>query len=156
MDLLIEIAAVAIVYTLLAILIQRKIGNPRKVSELQAKMNGKLKEYKEKSKAGSVVKEEIDAIQKELGAISSELMRHQMKPMIVSLAFVALVLYVLLPALIAQQPQTVSLFSMTLSDRTAFILIALVVGMPISIYLLINDRKRLKATQSTAQVQTNT
>jgi uncharacterized membrane protein (DUF106 family) len=151
---LIELAVAAVMYALFSVTVQRKLGNIKRVRELQATMKAKMDEYKQKIKNNAAT-EELSVIQKDLGSISTEMMKHQMKPMIVIFPLFIVVFYLILPALFPLT-QTISVFSFTLSYRTTFIIIAAVLGVTLSSSLMIYDKKKYKAQlQATTQTSTN-
>ncbi|MDE1860286.1 MAG: DUF106 domain-containing protein [Candidatus Micrarchaeota archaeon] len=145
---LIGLICFAIAYSIFSVMMQRRLANMPRVSELQRNMKTKMDEYKTKAK-GSASNDELSKIQSELGAISSELMKHQLKPMLVIFPVFIVVFYFFLPAIFP--PQTaVTLFSYPLSYRSTFVVVAAVLGIALSSTLMLRDRRKYKKTAPAA------
>lgn len=143
LDLLgIEVTLVAVAYVLVTIGLQRRLANPRKTYEAQdriKKMTAELTELT-KSKADQVV---LAAKQKEITGVLSESMRSQMKPMFVVLPLF-LVLYYLIFPVVFPTAFNVSLFSMSLSYKTYFVVVAFVLGLIISTSFMAYDKAQMR------------
>jgi len=129
-------------YAIFSVFMQRKLSNVDKMYELRATMNQKTKELMDMAK-NNAPKEQMADHQKQLTSISMQSMKNQMKPMLLILPVLAVVEYVVLPH-IYPATQTFTLLGLTLSSQLAFIAVAFIVGIILSISFSIYDRRRLK------------
>jgi len=93
-----SIIAIGIAYAIFSVVLQRKLVDPKRMREIQYKVNMLSKDLNAMIK-NNASKEEISNKQKELMPLMSENMKKQFKPMIVILPIFFLVYYVLLGAL---------------------------------------------------------
>ncbi len=142
------LVALALGYTVLAVVLQRKLSNPKKMRHLQNKSNQLSKELKEMMK-NKASQEDMAKKQKELMPLMSESMKTQMKPMLVVLPLFFLVWYVLLPMAFAQYNGETINFIVPLGYRGIFFVILFVGGMLSSISIMIYDRKKAKEEAQT-------
>ena len=84
MGTVIIIIAIGIAYVAFSTFAQRKVGNPKKMRELQQRMNALSKELNQLVKSNAT-KEEIAKKQSELMPLMSENMKTSIKPMLVIL-----------------------------------------------------------------------
>ncbi|MGC8662243.1 MAG: EMC3/TMCO1 family protein [Candidatus Micrarchaeia archaeon] len=148
------VALVAILYTLLSFIIQRKVANMKKVYEMQEKIKAKSKELNEMVKSG-IKNEELLAKQKEVMGLATESMVNQMKPMVIILPLFLIVYYLLLPALFPNNP-TFVFGSFKLTYNTLFILIVFIFGFILSFsFLAIDKSKRAKQARAAQAAEAN-
>jgi uncharacterized membrane protein (DUF106 family) len=141
MEILYALVILAVCYAILSVVIQRKVGNMKRVRELQAGMKEKMNEYKAKIKNNAAT-DELAVIQKDLGAISSEMMKHQLKPMLALFPLLILVYYYLLPNYFPTTGNAVQILSFSLSYRITFIIVAAVLGIALSSSLMLYDKRK--------------
>ncbi len=139
-----ELAAIAIAYVTLTIVVQRKLINYKRIKEIKKEMDSKMKELKQMG--ATATKEMTDAKQKEIMLLTSESMKHQIKGMIIILPISILLYYVALPALFPSQA-TVIVLSYTLPYRTFFIIVAFVLGLISTMLLSLYERAVAKRQQ---------
>lgn len=138
----IELVAVAVAYSLLLVIIQRILINVDKMYELRAHMN-KHQTHLMKMVKENASKEEIAEKQKALMAISSESMKMQFKPMLLTLPLYAVLYYLVLPHYFSAVPN-ITLFSITLSYRLLFIVASIILTLVLQQLISLYDRRRLK------------
>ncbi|MHB1829975.1 MAG: EMC3/TMCO1 family protein [Candidatus Micrarchaeaceae archaeon] len=139
-----ELAAIAIAYVLLTIVVQRKLINYKRIKEIKKEMDSKMKELKQMGTTAT--KDMTDAKQKEIMLLTSESMKHQIKGMIIILPISILLYYIALPALFPAQA-TVSVLSYTLPYKTFFIIVAFVLGLISTMMLSLYERAVAKRQQ---------
>lgn len=137
----IELTAIAAVYALFVILLQRKLINIDKMYELRARMNDKTKSLTDLVK-NNASKEDISQKQKELMDISMESMKSQFKPLIVVFPIFLMLYYVALPRFF-NMTATMTLVSFTISYGEFFVILLFVMGIIYSTSFTLYDRKRL-------------
>ncbi len=139
LELALEIAVIAVLYVLLSVSIQRKLGNIKRIKEIKKEMNMHMADLK---KAGSTMsKDEFAAKQKRITTLASESMRHQIKPTFIVLPIFFLLFYVVLPYLFpASTTPQIKVLSYSLTYGQFFIAIAFVVGILSTILIGIYDR----------------
>jgi len=145
------VALIAITYTLVSFVIQRKMANTKKVYEMQERIKQKTKELNEIIKSG-VKSEELMVKQKEVMSLASESMMNQMKPMIIILPLFFVVYYWLLPFVFPMKPVIV-IGNMKFVYTTFFILIVFVFGLLLSLAVMLVDRSMRKKAQQQEQIQ---
>ncbi|MGC9204752.1 MAG: EMC3/TMCO1 family protein [Candidatus Micrarchaeia archaeon] len=145
------VGIIAVAYTLLSFVLQRKLANMKKVYEMQEIIKAKTKELTELTKKG-VPPAELAKKQKEVMSLASESMIHQMKPMIIILPLFFIVFYLLLPSLFPSKP-IIDVGTYKLAYTTFFIIIVFVLGMILSISVLIRDKARARKEKMTLQQQ---
>lgn len=140
---------IAILYVLLSVLIQRKFVNRQRIKQIQAEMNAKMAELRKLEK--NVSTEVMMAKQKEITALASESMRHQLRATLVILPIFFLLVYVALPYLFAGQPINATFAGFTFNSyRTLFVAIAFICGILATIIISLYDRiKAPKPVQTT-------
>lgn len=152
------IIAIAIVYTIFSVVLQRKLVKMERVYEIQEVMKQKTKELTDLSKNKADMNE-LKAKQAEIMKLTSESMKNQIKPMIVIFPIFIVVYYLLLPMLIpvlgiTASDTIASIFSIKLNYRSLFILVLFISGFITSFGLMAVDkakRKRAKAAQQLVQ-----
>ncbi len=139
MSLALEIAVIAVLYVLLSVSVQRKLGNIKRVKEIKREMNEHMAALKKEG--GTMDKEEFAAKQKRITALASESMKHQMKPTFIVLPIFFLIFYVVLPYLFPSESTAhMTLFSFSITYGQFFIAVAFVVGILSTILIGIYDR----------------
>lgn len=141
---LLELAAIAIAYVLLTLVVQRKLINYKRIKEIKKEMDSKMKELKQMGTTAT--KEMTDAKQKEIMLLTSESMKHQIKGMIIILPISILLYYIALPALFPAQA-TVTVLSYNLPYKTFFIIVAFVLGLMSTMLLSLYERAVAKRQQ---------
>ncbi|MEM0074297.1 MAG: DUF2208 family protein [Candidatus Micrarchaeaceae archaeon] len=129
----------AAAYVVFSIFLQRKLGNPKRLREIQNTIKAKSKELTELSK-NHADPATLAAKQKELTPLLSETMKIQFKPLLVVLPIFIIIYYAILPMLVAPGT-TVSLFSFTLSYQLYFIVFSFIFGIVASVAVSLYDKK---------------
>jgi uncharacterized membrane protein (DUF106 family) len=162
MGTVILLIGIGLIYIAFSIFAQRKIGNPKKMRDLQQRMNALSKELNQLVKQNAP-KEEIAKKQSELMPLMSENMKTSIKPMLAILPVFFLLYYLILPTAFHSIANEYILFlSMKLNYTGVFFACVFVVGIITSIVIMIYDRKKTKlerqaiAAAETAESQTNT
>lgn len=149
------IVVFAIAYTLLTIVLQRKLVKMERVYEIQEIMKQKTKELTDLSKNGTAT-DEFKAKQAELMKLTTESMKNQIKPMVVIFPIFIIVYYLLLPMLlpplgITAKSSLASAFSINFNYRSLFILTLFVSGLIGSFSLMAVDKARRKKKKEIQQ-----
>jgi uncharacterized membrane protein (DUF106 family) len=150
-----SIIAIGIAYAIFSVVLQRKLVDPKRMREIQYKVNKLSKDLNAMIK-NNASKEEISNKQKELMPLMSENMKKQFKPMIVILPIFFLVYYVLLGALYSGVANDTVYFIMPLNYRGLFFATVLILGFILSIVILIYDRIKAKEEQKQSQLAEGT
>jgi uncharacterized membrane protein (DUF106 family) len=143
---LVVVIAVAIAYAAGALLLQRRLTNPKRMREIQRRLKEHSKNLSEMVKSGAP-KETIAAKQKEVMPLFSESMRSQMKPLLVVLPLFIVLYYALLPLLIGgmgASSSTISFIFPNLTYENFFFIVVFIFGMSLSIGVMVYDRKKGK------------
>ena len=136
----IVIIIVGVAYTLLSVFLQRKLTNPKRMREVQARLKQITTELNTLMKNNGS-KEEISERNKEIVPLMKESMQTQMKPMLVILPLFIVIYYVLLPAI----PLGLTAAEIaTKNVQFLFFVTALVFGFAASGAVLLYDRKLAK------------
>jgi uncharacterized membrane protein (DUF106 family) len=136
------VAAIAVVYTCLAVGVQRFANNPKKTREMQYKMKMLSNELNAMIKRNAA-QEEIAAKQKELMPLMSASMKSQFKPMFMILPIFFVLYYWIMPHLFAA--------SISASVQSLFFIIVFVLGMASSFIVLAYDKKKTKEENEARQ-----
>lgn len=150
---LIVVVAVAIAYAAGALLLQRKLTNPKRMREIQRRLKVHTKMLNEMVKSGAP-KDAIAAKQGEVMPLFSESMKSQMKPLLVVLPLFIVLYYALLPLLISSMGASGSTINFILPDLTYenfFFVVVFIIGMALSISVMVYDRKKGKAEELAEQ-----
>jgi uncharacterized membrane protein (DUF106 family) len=137
------IVVMAIIYTSISIIAQRKLANTKRMRQIQAKVSILQKEMSEMMKRNAP-QEELMAKQKEFMPLMGEQMKNSMKPMLVILPLLLITYYLIIPNL------PISATNLGSSKELFFILV-FGIGMVSAIAILIYDRMLIKKEM---QVQT--
>ncbi|MEM0154938.1 MAG: EMC3/TMCO1 family protein [Methanothrix sp.] len=144
MGTVIIIIAIGIAYVAFSTLAQRKVGNPKKMRELQQRMNVLSKELNQLVKSNAP-KEEIAKKQSELMPLMSENMKTSIKPMLIILPVFFLLYYLVLPTTFHSIANEYIMFlSMKLNYLGVFFACVFILGIATSIIIMIYDRKKTK------------
>jgi uncharacterized membrane protein (DUF106 family) len=139
------IALIAVLYTLLSFVIQRKMANMKKVYEMQEIIKQKSKELNDMVKNGAK-NEELVLKQREVMSLASESMINQMKPMIIILPLFLVVYYWLLPSIFPTHPQII-IGGAKFAYNTLFIIMVFTFGLILSFSVMLIDRSKRKKEQ---------
>ena len=149
---ILAVVAIGIAYTLFSVFLQRKLVDPKRMREIQFKVNQLSKEMNAMIKSNAP-KEEISSKQKELYPLMSENMRKQFKPMIVILPIFLLVYDVLLKMAFGTYSKDIVQFIFPMNYQNLFFATVLILGLIISMVILVYDRKKAKKEQEQNQSQ---
>lgn len=140
------LVAIAVLYAIGSIFLQRKLTNPKRMREIQRT----IKEHSNKLSAlvkSGATKEEIAARQSQIMPLLSESMKSQMKPMFVVLPLFIVLYYFLVPGIIntmGAAKSTVTFIVPNLSYQYFFFLVEVIIGMAASVTVMVYDRKTAK------------
>ncbi len=139
------IIAIGVAYVAFSTFAQRKLGNPKKMRELQQRMNALSKELNQMLKSNAP-KEEIMKKQSELMPLMSENMKASIKPMLVILPVFLLLYYLVLPTAFHSISNEYVMFlgSMKLDYLGLFFVCVVALGIATSIVIMVYDRKKAK------------
>ncbi len=142
---IIMLIVIGVAYVGFSIFAQRKVGNPKKMRELQQRMNALSKELNALIKQNAP-KEEISKKQSELMPLMSENMKTSIKPMLVILPVFFLLYYLILPTAFnpIAHDYMPFLFSMKLNYLGVFFACVFILGIGTSIVIMIYDKKMAK------------
>ncbi len=141
-----SIIAIGVAYALFSVILQRKLVDPKRMREIQSKVNQLSKELNAMINSNAS-KEEISKKQSELMPLMGENMKKQFKPMIIILPIFFLVYDVLLGALYGGVANDTINFLMPLNYKGLFFATVLILGFISSIVILLYDRKKIKEEQ---------
>jgi len=143
------IVVIAVAYSMGSLTLQRKLANPKKMREIQARVKEHTKKLNEMVKSGAP-KEEIMAKNKEVMPLVMESTKHQMKPMIVILPIFLLLYDVLLPYMATSMgfSTTTINFIFTMNYQLFFFAVVFIVGMITTVFVMIYDKKKTKEEQA--------
>ncbi len=138
------LVVIGVVYVMASTFIQRKLTNPKRMREIQAKIQLISKEMNALVK-NKAAQEEISAKQKELMPLMSENMKVSFKPMLVLLPIFLLLYYVLLPTgFKSVSSDYVVLFGLKLGYLGVFFATVLILGLAASVVIMAYDRKKAR------------
>lgn len=137
-----ELIGVAITYSLLLAIVQRILIDVDKMYEIRAHMN-KHQTHLMKMVKENATKEQLAEKQKILMDASTESMKMQLKPMIVTLPIYAILYYFILPHYFSGV-SNFQILSFSLSYRIAFILASIILTLILQQLISLYDRRRLR------------
>jgi len=146
----IMIIVIAVAYTAISILAQRKLTNPKRMREIQYKAKVMQKEMNEMLK-NKAPQEELMAKQKEFMPLMGEQLKSSMKPMLVILPLLLIVYYVIMPVL------PLGAGNLT-SSKELFFIVVFGLGIVSAIVILLYDKGKTKkelAEQKAAEAANN-
>jgi uncharacterized membrane protein (DUF106 family) len=135
------IGILGVMYALLAVAIQRKLSNAKRLREIQAQISKTTKEMNAMMKAHAP-DAEINAKQKEMMPLLGESMRSSLKPMFVVLPMFLIVYYVLIPLIPFPAPATPK------NIQQFFFVIVFISGIVSAIGLMLYDRQATKKIET--------
>ncbi len=143
------IVVIAVAYSIGSLVLQRKLANPKKMREIQARVKEHTKKLNEMVKNGAS-KEDIMAKNKEVMPLVMESTKHQMKPLIVILPIFLLLYDVLLPYMATSMGFSKSTvdFIFTMNYQYFFFAIVFIVGMISTVFVMLYDKKKTKEEQA--------
>ncbi|MCL4381819.1 EMC3/TMCO1 family protein [Candidatus Marsarchaeota archaeon] len=140
------IVALAVIYTVSSVFLQRKLSNPKRMRQIQRTIKEHTKKLNEMIK-NKAAKEEITAKQSEIMPLMSESMKNQMKSMLVVFPIFLLLYYELLPQLantMGFAQDSINLVGFALNYQTFFFVIIFMTGIISTITIMVYDRKKAK------------
>jgi len=146
----IMIIVIAVAYTAISILAQRKLTNPKRMREIQYKAKVMQKEMNEMLK-NKAPQEELMAKQKEFMPLMGEQLKSSMKPMLVILPLLLIVYYVIMPVL------PLGAGNLT-GSKELFFIVVFGLGIVSAIVILLYDKGKTKkelAEQKAAEAANN-
>jgi uncharacterized membrane protein (DUF106 family) len=149
-NLVLEIIVAALIYSVVAIVIQRLLVDTRRMRELNLKIKDHQKTLNEmiKSKAPQ---EHIANKNKEMMPLLSETMKRQMKPLIVLLPLSLIVWEGIVPIVFSSAAGTyVALDGWKLGYTTFFIVSLFIIGFVMAIFIQMYDKEKALRERSTA------
>ncbi|MDE1810603.1 MAG: DUF106 domain-containing protein [Candidatus Micrarchaeota archaeon] len=146
MNAIVIIVAIGLCYTLLTVFLQRKLTNPRKLRDIQAKMKQLSKEMNDMAKSNAP-KEQIMAKQKELMPLMGESMRAQLKSMFVILPLFIAFYYLFVPNL------PLGVTDATASIKTVFFITVFTFGIVMVIVTTLYDKRKARIETLNSQTQ---
>lgn len=126
----------AIVYTTISLVAQRKLANPKRMREIQAKVQVLQKDMNKMLKTNAP-QDQLMAKQKEFMPLIGEQMKNSMKPMLVILPLLLITYYLVIPHL----PIQAALIG---PAKEFFFVVVFSIGIVAAIGILIYDRKLIK------------
>jgi uncharacterized membrane protein (DUF106 family) len=141
---IIELILIAVAYVSFSVFVQRKLANYKRIKEIKKEMDSKMKELR--AIGSNVEKEVLATKQKEITALASESMRHQIKPTLIILPIFFALFYVALPMAFPSAPK-VTVLSYTVPYTTFFIAVSFVLGLLSTIVLGAYERVTAKRQQ---------
>jgi uncharacterized membrane protein (DUF106 family) len=145
----IEIAMIvlAVAYTAVTVAVQRLLSNPKRMREIQAKVQVMQKEMNEMMKRNAP-QEELAKKQREVMPLLGEQMKNSMKPMLIIFPLLILTYYVIIPHLPFISSDYVT------KSKNFFFVVVLIVGFVAAAVILVYDRiktkQEMKAMESSA------
>ncbi len=141
---IIEILAAGIIYTIVAVFVQRKLSNPKKMREIQDQIKIYTKELNAMVK-NNAPKEEIAKRQAEMMPLMKQSLTLNMKSMFILLPSFLVVYYLIIPTVFGYLgTSAILLFGDKLEYRGVFFVTVFILGICSSIGVLIYDRRRAK------------
>lgn len=132
---------VGVGYSTFSLKLQRRLTNPQKTRDMQAKINALTKQMNEMAKRN----EDVTAKQAELMPLIRESMQAQMKSMFVILPVFFLIYYGALPFVFGGFAAEAFTVIVPLNYTSLFIVTAIAFGLILSLGILIKDKLVLKA-----------
>ena len=149
------IIAIALAYTSFSIFAQRKISDPKRIREAQAKMKRHTAMLNEMVKSKRP-QEEIMAKQKEIMPMMTESMKLQMKSTLIIIPIFFVLYYVLMPAAFGSISKDTATFIVSgLNYRSLFFAVVFISGLISAAVIMLYDRKKTKQEQAAASGKEN-
>lgn len=140
------IVVIAMIYALGTFTLQRKLSNPKKAREIQRKMKAHSKILNEMTKNGAS-REQIMQKQSEIMPLMTESMKNQMKSAIVVLPIFLIIYSVALPYFANSMgfvKDTINFVFPNMTYQSFFFSITFIIGIIMTAFILIYDRKKSK------------
>lgn len=137
---MIAVIALAVVYAISTVIIQRKLSNAKRMREINAKISKVTKEMNQMVK-NRAPEAEIAARQKEIMPLLHESMKASFKPILVVMPMFLVVYYVLLPMLPFAAGNAKGV-------QGLFFIVVFVVGLVLAAVMLVNDRRLAKIEEA--------
>ncbi len=131
------IIIMAVIYTAISIAVQRLLTNPKRMREIQVKVQIMQKEMNEMLKRNAP-QESLAAKQKEFMPLLGEQMKNSMKPMLVILPLLFLTYYVIIPHIPIITASNLS------GSKSLFFIVVLGLGLVAAVIVLLYDRQKAK------------
>ena len=128
---------IAVAYTAVSVAAQRLLSNPKKMREIQARVQIMQKEMNAMLKSNAP-QEELMKKQKEFMPLLGEQMKNSMKPMLVILPLLLLLYYFIIPHIPIIASNNIK------SSKTFFFIAVFGLGIVSAIVVLLYDRKKTK------------
>ncbi|MGI0100706.1 MAG: EMC3/TMCO1 family protein [Candidatus Micrarchaeaceae archaeon] len=136
------IIVMAVAYTAISIAAQRLLTNPKRMREIQAKVQSVQKEMNELLK-NKAPQEHLSAKQKEIMPLLGEQMKSSIKPMLVIFPLLLLTYYVIIPNIPIIKSNDIS------GSKGLFFIVVFALGIVSAIVILVYDRKKSKEEAKT-------
>lgn len=131
------IIVMAVAYTAISIAAQRLLSNPKKMREIQTRVQLMQKEINEMMKRNAP-QQELMKKQSEFMPLLGEQMKHSTKPMLVIFPLLLLTYYVIIPHLPFVSSSNLN------SSKSLFFIIVLILGFASAAVVLVYDRQKAK------------
>jgi uncharacterized membrane protein (DUF106 family) len=131
------IIVIAIIYTALSLVLQRKLSNPKKMRQIQAKIQIVQKEMNAMLKQNAP-QEQLFAKQKEVMPLMGESMKNSMKPLLVLLPMLLVTYYFIIPSIPAIATNNIS------GAKELFFIIVFAIGFVGAMIIMVYDRRKMK------------
>ncbi len=148
-----EIVLVSLIYVIVTIALQRKFSNIKRIKEIRNEMN--IHQADMKKMNSTTPKEEIDAKQKKMMDLTSEMMRHQLRASLILLPVFAVVVYLILPYTFGNTEFSFVFLGFTLTYRTFFVGACVVLGLAVQAVAAAYDKMAAKKAATATQITTN-
>ena len=144
-----ELVLIAFAYVLVSVLAQRKFSNVKRIKEIRIEMNERMANMKKFDKNTS--KEIMDAEQKQVASLTSEMMKHQLKSSFIILPVFVVLVYFALPYEFGNQTFNFTFMSVVFTYRTFFVASAFVLGLASQAVIAAYDKMAAKKAAATTQ-----
>lgn len=141
------IVAIAFVYTIIIVALQRKLSNAKRLRDIQAHISVVTKEMNKMMK-DKVPEAQILAKQKEVMPLLKESMMLSMRSMVVILPMYVIMLYVIIPHISLGTSATTS------SIRNFFIIVVIALGLVAAIIMMVYDKSQVKKEERQLEKET--
>lgn len=141
-----ELALIAAGYVAVSVIAQRKISNVKRIREIRTQLNAKMANMRKLDRNTS--REIMDAEQKEMAALTSEMMKHQLKASMIVLPVFVILVYFALPYIFGNQNFSITILSFKLTYSSFFVAVAFVLGMLSQAVIAVYDKMAAKKAAS--------
>jgi len=140
-DVEIIVIIMAIAYTAISIAVQRLLTNPKRMREIQAKVQTMQKDMNDMMKRNAP-QEQLAAKQREFMPLLGEQMKNSMKPLFIIFPMLLAVYYVIIPHI------PIIPASMVANTKSFFFIIVLIMGIASAVVVLLYDRQKGKTEKA--------